>query len=433
MVKITDVEKGSYASEAGIISGDILLSVNKNIINDVLDYRFYIMEPKLVLEIERDGKIISFTIKKGEYDDIGLEFSTYLMDEKKRCRNNCIFCFIDQNPSGMRETVYFKDDDERLSFLHGNYVTLTNLKESDIERIIKMRISPINISVHTTNPSLRVMMMRNRFAGDCLRFIKMLDEGGIAINAQLVLCKGINDGEELENSLSDLVKLKNIESIALVPCGLTGHREGLYELESFDKESANHVIDIACRFGDACLNERGIRLVYPSDEFFLTAKREIPEEEFYDGYPQLENGVGMIRNDITEFLECLENLNDLEYNRKITVATGFAAKDHLQMLADHATEKYEKLTVNIAPIRNDFFGGSVTVSGLVTGGDIIAQLKDKDIGDELLIPENMLRAQGDLFLDNVSVEDVEKALSVRIRVVQSGGYNLCEAITGLNE
>ncbi len=433
MVKITDVEKGSYASEAGIISGDILLSVNKNIINDVLDYRFYIMEPSLVLEIERDGKIISFTIKKGEYDDIGLEFSTYLMDEKKRCRNNCIFCFIDQNPSGMRETVYFKDDDERLSFLHGNYVTLTNLKESDIERIIKMRISPINISVHTTNPSLRVMMMRNRFAGDCLRFIKMLDDGGIAINAQLVLCKGINDGIELRNSLSDLIKLQNIESIALVPCGLTGHRDGLYELESFDKESASAVIDIACRFGDACLNERGIRLVYPSDEFFLTAKREIPEEEFYDGYPQLENGVGMIRNDITEFIECLENSNELEYNRKITVATGFAAKDHLQMLADHATEKYKNLTVNIAPIRNDFFGGSVTVSGLVTGGDVIAQLKGSDIGDELLIPENMLRAQGDLFLDNVSVADVESALSVKVRVVPSGGYNLCDAMMGINE
>ena len=433
MVKIIGVEKGSHAQKAGIIAGDDLISVNGFVIQDVLDYRFYIMEPTLVLETERNGQKMTFTVKKEEYDDIGLEFSTYLMDEKKRCRNNCIFCFIDQNPKGMRETVYFKDDDERLSFLHGNYVTLTNLKESDIERIVKMRISPINISVHTTNPALRVMMMRNRFAGDCLRYIKMLDDGGISINAQLVLCKGINDGIELENSLTDLLKLCNIESVALVPCGLTGHREGLYELEPFDKESANAVIDIANRFGEKCLAEKGMRLVYPSDEFFLTGQRDIPEEEYYEGYPQLENGVGMIRNDITEFLECLENLKDLEYNRKITVATGFAASEHLQALAGYATEKYKNLTVNIAPIRNDFFGGSVTVSGLVTGGDIIAQLKGVDIGEELLIPENMLRAQGDLFLDNVSVEDVEKALSVKVRVVQSGGYNLCEAITGLYE
>lgn len=375
---------------------------------------------------------MTFVINKEEYDDIGLEFSTYLMDEKKRCRNNCIFCFIDQNPKGMRETVYFKDDDERLSFLHGNYVTLTNLTESDIGRIIKMRISPINISVHTTNPALRVMMMRNRFAGDCLRFIKMLDDGGIAINAQLVLCKGINDGIELERSLSDLIKLDNIESVALVPCGLTGHREGLYELEPFDKESAKSVIEIADRFGERSLAEKGMRLIYPSDEFFLISNKEIPGEDYYEGYPQLENGVGMIRNDITEFLECLENLKALEYNRKVTVATGFAAKEHLKRLANYATEKFEKLNVQVVPIRNDFFGGSVTVSGLVTGGDIIAQLKGIDLGDELLIPENMLRAQGDLFLDNVSLTDVENALNIKIRVVSSGGYDLCEAMTGSN-
>lgn len=432
MVRITEVEKGSYADKVGIKADDMLLSVNSNAINDVLDYRFYIMEPRLVLTVTRNGQEMTFTVNKDEYDDIGLEFSTYLMDEKKRCRNNCIFCFIDQNPKGMRETIYFKDDDERLSFLHGNYVTLTNLTESDIERIIKMRISPINISVHTTNPALRVMMMRNRFAGDCLRFIKMLDDGGIAINAQLVLCKGINDGIELERSLSDLIKLDNIESVALVPCGLTGHREGLYELEPFDKESAKSVIEIADRFGERSLAEKGMRLIYPSDEFFLLSNGEIPDEDYYEGYPQLENGVGMIRNDITEFLECLENLKALEYNRKVTVATGFAAKDHLKRLANYATEKFEKLNVQVVPIRNDFFGGSVTVSGLVTGGDIIAQLKGIDLGDELLIPENMLRAQGDLFLDNVSLTDVENSLKIKIRVVSSGGYDLCEAMTGSN-
>ena len=433
MVRITDTERNSIAEKVGIRSGDILVSVNKNVINDVLDYRFYIMESRLELIIQRNGEEIEFTVEKDEYDDIGLEFSTYLMDEKKRCRNNCIFCFIDQNPSGMRETIYFKDDDERLSFLHGNYVTLTNLKESDIERIIKMRISPINISVHTTNPELRVEMMRNRFAGDCLRFIKMLDEGGISINAQLMLCKGINDGLELERSLSDLTKLQNVESIALVPCGLTGHREGLFKLSPFDKESATDVIEIANRYGDKCKSEKGMRLIYPSDEFFLTAETEIPNEEYYEGYPQLENGVGMIRNDITEFLECLENLPEMQYNRKVTVATGFAAKDHLQRLADHATEKYKNLQVKVIAIRNDFFGGSVTVSGLVTGGDLIAQLKGIDLGEELLIPENMLRASGDLFLDNVSTEDVERELKVKLTAVASGGYSLCEAITGLQE
>lgn len=431
MVKITDVERNSHAYRAGLRAGDTLISVNRNIINDVLDYRFYIMEARLILIAERNGEELTFEIKKGEYDDIGLEFSTYLMDEKKRCRNNCIFCFIDQNPKGMRETVYFKDDDERLSFLHGNYVTLTNLKESDIERIIKMRISPINISVHTTNPSLRVEMMRNRFAGDCLRFIKMLDEGGISLNAQLVLCNGINDGIELENSLSDLIRLKNIESVALVPCGLTGHREGLYPLKPYERESASAVIDIANRFGETSLREKGMRLIYPSDEFFLLAERDIPDEDYYEGYPQLENGVGMIRSDIEEFRECLENLPEMEYNRRVTVATGFASSEHLKSLASLATEKYKGLTVNIVPIRNDFFGGSVTVSGLVTGGDIIAQLKGIDIGSALLIPENMLRAEGDLFLDNVSVEDVENALSVPVTVVPRGGYELCEAMTGL--
>ena len=397
----------------------------------MLDYRFYIMDSTLKIEVKREDKTLYFVIEKEEYDDIGLLFSTYLTDEKKRCRNNCIFCFIDQNPKGMRETVYFKDDDERLSFLMGNYVTLTNLKDTDIERIIKMRISPVNISVHTTDCELRVMMMRNRCAGDCLKYIKQLDEGGITINAQLVLCKGINDGKYLEKSLTDLTNLQNIDSIALVPCGLTGHREGLYPLEPFDKESAEKVIEIANKYGDICLIEKGRRLVYPSDEFYLLANRELPDEDFYEGYPQLENGVGMIRSDTVEFLECLENLPALEYNRKVTVATGVAAADFIAQLAKTATEKYKNLAVEVVAIRNDFFGGHVTVSGLVTGGDIIAQLKGKDLGDELLIPENMLRAEGDLFLDNVSLEDVEKALDIKVRVTEKGGYALCEAMVGI--
>ncbi|MBQ3229738.1 MAG: DUF512 domain-containing protein [Clostridia bacterium] len=433
MVIITAVERGSSADKNGIKSGDKLVSVNGNEINDVLDYRFYIMEKRLSLSLLRNGEEIEITITKPEYSDIGLEFSTYLMDEKKRCRNNCIFCFIDQNPKGMRKTIYFKDDDERLSFLMGNYITLTNLKESDIERIIKMRISPVNISVHTTDPELRVKMMRNRFAGDCLRYIKMLDSAGIAINAQLVLCRGINDGAFLKKSLSDLMALENIESIALVPCGLTGHREGLYPLVPFDKETASEVIDIADSFGNKSLIERGMRLVYPSDEFFLLSERMLPDEAYYEGYPQLENGVGMIRSDTDEFIECLENLPEMEYNRKVSIATGEASFEFISSLASLAMGKYKNLSVSVYAVRNDFFGGSVTVSGLVTGGDIIKQLKGKPLGEALLIPENMLRAEGDLFLDNVSLEEVSNALGVPIIVNARGGYPLCEAITGLGE
>lgn len=432
MVKIVTVEKDSYAESAGLKKDDIIESINGNVINDVLDYRFYIMEKVLVIKGMRADERFECTITKREYDDIGLDFATYLMDEKKRCRNNCIFCFIDQNPKGMRETIYFKDDDERLSFLQGNYVTLTNLKESDIERIIKMRISPINISVHTTDKELRVKMMNNRFAGDCLRYIEMLDAHGIAINAQLVLCNGINDGKYLEKSLEDLTRLDNIESIALVPCGLTKHREGLYPLIRYDKNSAGDVIDIATRYGNICLEKKGMRLVYPSDEFYLLAERTMPDEDFYEGYPQIENGVGMIRSDYEEFVEALYNLPQIEYNKKVSVATGYAAGDFIKSLASMATERYKGMQIAVYPIRNDFFGESVTVSGLVTGGDIIAQLKGKELGEELLIPENMLRAEGDLFLDNVSVEDVAKALNVNVTVVEKGGYALCDALFDIN-
>lgn len=430
MVKITSVEKGSVAEKNGVKVGDMLVSVNGNEICDVLDYRFYIMDKNIVLHVKRGEADLEFAIKKPEYSDIGLEFATYLMDEKKRCRNNCIFCFIDQNPKGMRETIYFKDDDERLSFLHGNYVTLTNLKDSDIDRIIKMRISPVNISVHTTDPELRVKMMNNRFAGECLRYLKKLDDAGITINAQLVLCKGINDGKALTRSLTDLIKLQNIDSIALVPCGLTGHREGLYPLEPFDKESASEVIDTANHFGDYCLSTRGMRLIYPSDEFYLISKRDIPDEEYYEGYPQIENGVGMIRSDSEEFFESLENIDKLDYNRKVSVATGEAAYDFICSLATAAMKKFPNLTVNVYAVRNNFFGGSVTVSGLVTGGDIIAQLSDKDLGEALLIPENMLRSEGDLFLDNISLETLSETLKAPVVAVERGGYAFFSAITG---
>ena len=431
MVKISSVAKHSYAEKAGIKSGDLLISVNKNDICDVLDYRFYVTDKNLEIAVKRGEEVLSFKIKKPEYDDIGLEFSTYLMDEKKRCRNNCIFCFIDQNPHGMRETIYFKDDDERLSFLMGNYVTLTNLSEKDIERIIKMRISPVNISVHTTDPELRVKMMRNRFAGDCLKYIPMLDEAGITINAQLVLCRGYNDGDALERSLKELSKLENIDSIALVPCGLTGHREGLCEIEPFDKDSAADVIAIADRYGEENYKNRGARLIYASDEFFLIAGKDIPDSDYYEGYPQLENGVGMIRSDTDEFYECLENTDALPYNRNISIATGEAAFGFISSLASKAMEKYKSLNINVYAIKNEFFGGKVSVSGLVTGGDLKKQLSGKELGDTLYIPENMLRAEGDLFLDGVSLDELEKALGVNVIANERGGYALFEAFTGL--
>ncbi len=431
MVNVISVERKSHAEKCGIKAYDKLISINGHEINDVLDYRFYIMESTLVIDLLRGSEKHTLAIVKDEYDDIGLEFSTYLMDEKKRCRNNCIFCFIDQNPKGMRETVYFKDDDERLSFLMGNYVTLTNLKDSDIERIIKMRISPINISVHTTDPILRVEMMRNKYAGECLKYIKMLDAHGININAQLVLCRGINDSHALERSLSDLLSLENIESIALVPCGLTGHRDNLYPLKPFDADSAADVLEIAEKYGDESLEKRGMRLVYPSDEFYLLSGKPLPDAEFYEGYPQLENGVGMIRSDSDEFYECLENLPEMEYNRRVSVATGEAAYEFINSLAVDAMKKYKNLKVDVYKIKNDFFGGSVTVSGLVTGGDILNQLKGKDLGEELLIPENMLRSEMDMFLDNLTLDELSNALSVKVTVCTRGGYELCEAMTGL--
>ncbi len=429
MVIIESVDSRSLAEKSGIKSGDKLISINGHAINDVLDYRFYMFDPQLEILLDRGGDEIAVRIKNENYDDIGLSFSTYLMDEKKRCRNKCIFCFIDQNPHGMRETIYFKDDDERLSFLMGNYVTLTNLTDDDIDRIIKMRISPVNISVHTTNPDLRCQMMGNRFAGDCLRYIYRLDNAGIAINAQLVLCRGINDGEELKRSLSDLTGLNNIASIALVPCGLTGHRQGLYPLTPFDKAGAEEVIGIADSFGDKCLEGRGERIVFPSDEFFLLCGKSIPEAEYYDGYPQLENGVGMIRSDTDEFVECLENQEEIGYNRKITIATGEASCSFITSLAAMAMKKHKKLTVDVVAVKNNFFGGSVTVSGLVTGGDIIAQLSGRDLGDALLIPENMLRSEGDLFLDGVSLEQLSRELNTKVTVCGRGGFSLCESMT----
>ncbi len=433
MVTVSGVEKGSLAEMNGIRKGDILLSVNGNEIVDVLDYRFYITEKKLSLLLHRGPELLTVTLTKQEYDDIGLEFETYLMDEKRTCRNKCIFCFIDQNPHGMRQTIYFKDDDSRLSFLLGNYITLTNLKDEDIDRIIQMRLSPVNISVHTTNPTLRCQMMNNRFAGEALRYLDRLDKAGIVTNAQVVLCKGINDKEELDRTLSDLARYTHIGSIAVVPSGLTSHREGLYPLQPFTKEDAREVLDQVNAFGEQMLKKRPTRLVFPSDEFYLKAERPIPDEDYYEDYPQLENGVGMIASMRGEFereLEYLADDYDLEKKISCSIATGYAAYGFIKGLTESLSKKCPNFSCTVYPIENRFFGENITVAGLVCGCDLKEQLKDKPLGDFLALPSVMLRDEGDRFLDDVTLADLENTLAAPIRLSPSTGEDLIRTLLG---
>ena len=434
-VIIKSVERGSPAYKAGIKNGDNLVSIDGNEIMDVLDYRFYQDNERLTVEvIDSSGKTKTARIKKDEYEELGLEFETYLMDKKHSCRNKCVFCFIDQLPKGLRKSLYFKDDDSRLSFLFGNYITLTNITEHEVERIIKMHISPINISVHTTNPDLRVKMMANKNAGKALQIIDRFNSAGIKLNCQLVLCPGYNDGEELERTLSDLSRLENAECIAAVPVGLTAYREGLAEIEPFNKQTAGAVLDIIDKYGDICLTKYGQRRIYGADEFYLLAEREIPEADYYGDFLQLENGVGLwslLRS------EALDALNDCDYKledeRSISLVTGEAAYPLIKMIADKCMGKNPLLRARVFPIKNNFFGGKINVSGLVTATDIEAQLKNEDLGEELLIPSVMLRAEGDMFLDSVTVDELSKRLGVRITPVNNDGYELVDAILGIKE
>lgn len=435
-VEIKNVKKWSVAFFKGIKAGDRLLSINSNEINDFLDYDFYIKEAVLNLTFEHKGKVKTAKIKKGAEDDIGLEFESYLMDKQRRCKNKCIFCFIDQNPAEMRESIYFKDDDSRLSFLFGNYITLTNLDDSDIDRIIKMHISPVNVSVHTMNSELRVKMMKNKRAGECLSYIHRLAEAGIELNTQLVLCPGINDGKELEYSISELSKLyPAVKSIAAVPVGITKHREGLFEMPEYNAESAGQVIDIIDRMGDGLKAKHGTRLVYAADEFYLKAGREIPEADYYEDYPQIENGVGMWTSFRDEAGELIAELDSAAAVKKsVSLATGTAAYPLINETAKRLTAICPELEINTYEIKNDFYGHSVTVAGLITGGDLINQLKGKRLGQELIIPDVMLRSEGDLFLDNVSLEDAERELGVKIRTVgESSGYGLIKIILDIND
>ena len=466
---ITEIAKGSVAEGLGIVPGDFLLSINDTEVIDVFDYRYLSQDTELNIVIEKaDGNICSYQIKKDEDDELGLEFKEALMDEYHSCSNKCIFCFIDQMPPGMRETLYFKDDDMRLSFLQGNYVTLTNLSDKDIERIIKYRLEPINVSFQTTNPELRCMMLHNRFAGESLKKARTLYEAGIIMNGQIVLCKGVNDGPELERSLKDLYEyVPVLESVSVVPVGLSKYRDGLYPLESFEKEDAKEVLKVIHKWQDKAYKEHGLHFVHASDEWYITAEEELPPEENYDGYLQIENGVGMLRSLIEEFEEGLidiseainnykpgilgklskkaydrnyENLsgvakvssliNKLNEGRKLSIATGRIAAPFIQKLADKFMEQYPSYEIMVYAIKNDFFGEKITVTGLLTGVDVINQLKDKNLGDSLLISENMLRSGTDVLLDDTRLSDIENSLQTTTCVVKSNGKHLIESIIG---
>ncbi len=430
-VQIKTVMRHSYADRAGIRDGETLLSINGNDIVDVLDYRFYQLNSSLELKVrDLKGEVRTVRLHKPEYDELGLDFETYLMDKEKSCRNKCIFCFIDQLPKGLRETLYFKDDDSRLSFLFGNYVTLTNLSEHEISRIIKMHISPINVSVHTTNPELRVKMMGNRFAGDSLKILKRFADSSIDINTQIVCCPGVNDGDELRRSLRDLYDY-NVNLIAVVPVGLTKYREGLYPLTPFTKEKAAETVDILEEFGEMCMRTRGKRIAYAADELYIKAEREIPDASFYGDFEALENGIGliaMLKEDILAELTYREA--DSSISRNVSIACGTSAAPYLREMMDRVEEKFPGVRITVYPIVNEFFGEMINVSGLIVGNDLIAQLKNKPLGEDLLISSAMLRFENDLFLDDVSIDDVRKALHINVTPIHNDGTMLVNAILG---
>lgn len=433
-VRITSVEPGSPARRARIHKGDTLISINGNAITDVLDYRFYMTDEHLeILLCDQEKKLRTVVVEKDEYDDLGLEFETYLMDRQMGCKNACIFCFVDQTPPGMRKSLYFKDDDTRMSFLFGNYTTLTNLKEGDIQRIIKMHISPINISIQTMNPALRVQMMKNPFAGESLKFVRMLTEGGIKINTQIVLCPGYNDGEQLEYSLSELAKLgPNVQSIAVVPVGLTRYREKLTPLRGFFPQEAVEVVKTMERWGEYFCKEYGTRTAYASDEFYILAGKDFPPYEFYEDFAQLENGVGMMTLMQHDFAQALKEaqLEQSPAAHRCTIATGQLAYPMMQDFAERVQQAFPQVQVQVKKIRNDFWGPTITVAGLITGQDLLAQLEGLDLGSELLIPANMLRHEQDRFLDDLTLEQVQETLGVPVLPVENDAFELLARMLG---
>ena len=436
MVKILEIEENSRAEKRGVRPGDILLEINGNEICDVLDYRFYLAERVVKLLLLRDGKRRTVKIKKGEYDDIGLIFETPLMDKKHTCKNKCVFCFIDQNPAGMRETIYFKDDDSRLSFIHGNYITLTNMTDKDVARIVKMRFSPINISIHTTNPALRVEMMKNKHSGEVLRYLDEFKNAGLSMCGQIVLCKGLNDGEELIRSMRDLsLYYPELSSVSIVPAGLTKHRDGLYPLTDFTPEEASAVIDAVDSVANEHREKFGSRLFFAADEFYLKSGREIPADEYYEDYPQIENGVGLIRSMLEEFNIALRDADELSASltekRRVAIATGTAAYPTVSLMAERVMKLNENIHVDVYPIKNEFFGESITVSGLLTGKDILSQLCGKINCDELLLPSAALRHPEMDFLCGMTLKELSQKLGVKIRVTENDGFDFLDAIFGI--
>ena len=426
---------GGIGEELGIEPGDKLLAINGNEIQDVFDYYYYEESEQLLLLIEKpDGEEWELEIEKDEDESLGIEFDQSLMDEYRSCRNKCMFCFIDQMPKGMRETLYFKDDDSRLSFLQGNYITLTNMSDHDVERIVKYRLEPINISFQTTNPELRCKMLHNRFAGEALKKVDILYRGQIEMNGQIVLCKGVNDGEELERTIRDLTGyLPYLKSVSIVPVGLTRYRDGLYPLEPFTKEDAREVLSVIHRWQEKIYQEHGIHMIHAGDEWYVLAEEEVPEEERYDGYLQLENGVGMMRLLFNEVQEALSAVTGDERQREISLATGRLMYPYIGKILEEIRKKFPNITTHLYAIRNDFFGERITVSGLITGQDLTGQLKGQPLGERLLLPCNMLKIVEPVFLDDFTLEEVENSLQVKTDIVKSSGQDLLDAVIGAYE
>ena len=434
MKHITEIAPGSPAERAGLQVGDELLRIGGEEILDALDFRFYAAEAGAELTVLRNGEELSFRLDNGEYEDLGLTFTTYLMDKHRSCRNKCIFCFIDQLPDGMRKSLYFKDDDERLSLLFGNYVTLTNLSEREFQRIIDLHISPINVSVHATDPEVRKKLLCNRFAGPVLEQLRRFTEAGLDVNCQLVICPDHNDGAILEKSISDLVALgPNVHSIAVIPLGMTSHREGLTPLRPVGREDAERMIDLCDRFGELCLAERGLRTVYAADELYIKAGRELPPAEYYEDFPQLDNGVGMIRRTELEFRAALgcRRFPFFAKKRRASLVTGCAAEGFMRRLVDEFQKKcHNRMVIDVIAVQNDFFGPGVDVSGLLTGGDIARQLEGRDLGEFCIIPGNAMKRDEDIFLDDMTLAELSLRLGVPVCTSGVDGADLAEALWG---
>ncbi len=432
--KVREVIKGSIADEAGIRPNDIIVSVNGEKFRDILEYTFLVSDENVELEVSKaDGTYEYISIYNEEYEDLGIVFENPLIDKAKSCANKCIFCFIDQLPKNMRKTLYFKDDDLRLSILQGNYVTLTNMSDDDLDRVIRFRLSPVNISVHTTNTELREKILNNKKASKINEYIKKLYDAQITMNCQIVLMRNINDRHELDKTIEDIALLyPYVRSISVVPVGLTKYRQAKYELEPFDKDSAAEVIEQVSKWQETLLDKLGTRTVYLADEFYILSGVEIPPYEHYEDFPQIENGVGLIASMKQEFADGLNSLSHSDdfVAKIVSIATGYASKNFIEALCLKIKEKLIKININVYPIKNNFFGENITVSGLITGNDLIDQLKGKPIGETLFIPSVMLRSERDVFLDDLSIKDIEKELNVSIRIIENDGYDFISKITG---